>query len=115
MKISQKYSHLNGEEYLIVHHNKLYKEIKEVIKSIDANKYKTKISKEKTKTGIKALRIEYNRVLGYYIQVGKNYQNLVPDYYVFKSELTSGKRYITSELKEYEAKILNAKDQINQT
>jgi len=53
MKIFQKYSHLNGEEYLIVHHNKLYKEIKEVIKSIDANKYKTKISKEKTKTGTK--------------------------------------------------------------
>ncbi|MHA1532235.1 MAG: DNA mismatch repair protein MutS, partial [Candidatus Heimdallarchaeota archaeon] len=68
---------------------------------------------EKTKTGIKALRVEYNRVLGYYIQVGKNYLNLVPDDYVFKSELTSGKRYITSELKEYEAKILNAKDQIN--
>ncbi|NPE08471.1 MAG: DNA mismatch repair protein MutS [Asgard group archaeon] len=68
---------------------------------------------EKTKTGIKALRVEYNRVLGYYIQVGKNYQNLVPDYYVFKSELTSGKRFITSELKEYEAKILSAKDQIN--
>ncbi len=68
---------------------------------------------EKTKSGIKALRVEYNRVLGYYIQVGKNYLNLVPEYYVAKSEVTSGKRYITSELKEYEAKILNAKDQIN--
>jgi len=47
MKIAQKYSHLNGEEYLIVHHKKLYKEIKDVISSIDAEKFKTKISKEK--------------------------------------------------------------------
>ncbi len=51
MKISQKYSHLNGEEYLIVHHKKLYKEIKEVISSIDAGKFKTKISNEKTMKG----------------------------------------------------------------
>ena len=51
MKISQKYSHLNGEEYLIVHHKKLYKEIVDVIKSINANDFKTKISNEKTKIG----------------------------------------------------------------
>ncbi len=49
MKITQKYSHLNGEEYLIVHHNGLYKEIKDVIKIIDAEILKTKISKEKRK------------------------------------------------------------------
>lgn len=51
MKISQKYSHLNGEEYLIVHHKKLYKEIIDTIKSIDASKFITKESKEKTKAG----------------------------------------------------------------
>ena len=51
MKITQKYSHLNGEEYLIVHHKKLYKEITEVIKGIKADDYKTKISSEKTKMG----------------------------------------------------------------
>ncbi|HRN49059.1 MAG TPA: BglII/BstYI family type II restriction endonuclease [Niabella sp.] len=51
MKIAQKYSHLNGEEYLIVHHNNLYKEIKEVIANIDAVRLKTKISKEKRKIG----------------------------------------------------------------
>jgi hypothetical protein len=51
MKIAQKYSHLNGEEYLIVHHNKLYKEIKEVIANIDAENFRTKISKEKRKIG----------------------------------------------------------------
>jgi len=51
MKIAQKYSHLNGEEYLIVHHNKLYQEIKEVINGIDADASRTKISKEKRKIG----------------------------------------------------------------
>lgn len=53
MKIAQKYSHLNGEEYLIVHHPGLYKEIKTVIKNIDANKIKTKVSKEIRKKGTK--------------------------------------------------------------
>lgn len=51
MKISQKYSHLNGEEYLIVHHKTLYDEIVQVIKSIDASKFITKESKEKTMKG----------------------------------------------------------------
>lgn len=51
MKIAQKYSHLNGEEYLIVHHNGLYQEIKDVIASIDANDFRTKISKEVRKKG----------------------------------------------------------------
>lgn len=51
MKIAQKYSHLNGEEYLIVHHNKLYKEIKQVIASIDAESFRTKISKERRMIG----------------------------------------------------------------
>ncbi|OQX81121.1 MAG: restriction endonuclease [Bacteroidetes bacterium 4484_276] len=53
MKIAQKYSHLNGEEYLIVHHNKLYREIKDVIKNINANDFRTKVSKEKRKVGKK--------------------------------------------------------------
>lgn len=44
MKIAKKYSHLNGEEYLIVHKNNLYKEIKDVVKEIDANNFKNKIS-----------------------------------------------------------------------
>jgi len=53
MKIAQKYSHLNGEEYLIVHHKKIYREIKAVIQNIDANNFRTKVSKEKRKTGYK--------------------------------------------------------------
>lgn len=53
MKIAQKYSHLNGEEYLIVHHNELYKEIIQVVESINAEDFKTKVSREKTKKGNK--------------------------------------------------------------
>mgnify|MGYP001549801196 CR=1 FL=1 len=51
MKITQTYSHLNGEEYLIVHHNNLYKEIRQVIANVDASKFLTKVSKEKRKQG----------------------------------------------------------------
>ena len=51
MKIAQKYSHLNGEEYLIVHHKKLYKEIIDTIESINASKFMTKESQEKTMSG----------------------------------------------------------------
>lgn len=51
MEIIEKYSHLNGEEYLIVHHKKVYREIADVIQSVDANKFRTKVSKEKTMKG----------------------------------------------------------------
>ena len=51
MKIIKKYSHLNGEEYLIVHHKDLYNEIKSVIKNINAEGLKTKVSKENRKAG----------------------------------------------------------------
>ena len=51
MKIAQKYSHLNGEEYLIVHYNERYEEIKEVISQVDAEQLRTKVSQEKRKKG----------------------------------------------------------------
>ncbi len=51
MKIAQKYSHLNGEEYLIVHHSEEYNEIKKVIAEIDANTHKTKVSEERGRIG----------------------------------------------------------------
>lgn len=51
MKIGQKYSHLNGEEYLIVHHKDIYEEIKQVIDMVDADQLRTKVSKEKRKIG----------------------------------------------------------------
>ena len=61
MKIAHKYSHLNGEEYLTVHHNDLYNEIKQVVECIDADQFRTKISKEKRKIGNKLLSpIELN-------------------------------------------------------
>ncbi len=53
MKIAQKYSHLNGEEYILVHKKKLYKEIISTVEGIDANSFMTKISKEKTMKGKK--------------------------------------------------------------
>jgi hypothetical protein len=51
MKIIEKYYHLNGEEYLLVHHKKVYKEIIDIIQSIEAEKFRTKVSKEKTMKG----------------------------------------------------------------
>ena len=55
MKIAQKYSHLNGEEYLVVHHKKLYDEIVNVVSSIDDNTLWTKVSKEKRTKGVKLI------------------------------------------------------------
>ena len=63
MKIAQKYSHLNGEEYLIVHHNQIYTEIVSIIESIDASILMSKESKEKTMAGKMLFSpIELNRV-----------------------------------------------------
>jgi hypothetical protein len=62
MKIAQKYSHLNGEEYLIVHYNNLYDEIKEVVEIVNAEEYRTKISRETRKMGQTLLSpIELNK------------------------------------------------------
>lgn len=51
MRVVEKHSHLNGEEYLIVHHKRVYEEIAEVIESVDAERFRTKVSKEKRKKG----------------------------------------------------------------
>jgi hypothetical protein len=55
MVIAQKYSHLNGEEFLLVHHKKLYQELIHIVESIDAEAHRTKISREKTMRGRKLL------------------------------------------------------------
>ncbi len=65
-------------------------------------------SKERDETGIKNLKIGYTKVFGYYLEVTKSYLNLVPDYYIRKQTLANCERYVTPELKEMEAKILNA-------
>lgn len=72
-------------------------------------------AKEKERTGIKGkwLRVGYNRVFGYYIEVTNSYKNLVPeDRYMRKQTLAGAERYITEELKEIEDKILGAKDKL---
>ena len=67
---------------------------------------------EKEKTGIRALKIGYNKVFGYYIEVRHSGTELVPDYYVRKQTLANAERYITQELKEFETKILGAEEKI---
>lgn len=67
---------------------------------------------EREKTGIKGLKIKYNKVFGYFIEVTKANSELVPDYYIRKQTLVNAERYIVPELKEYEDKILNAKNRI---
>lgn len=67
---------------------------------------------EKEKTGIKGLKIKYNRVFGYYIEVTNPNLSLVPDRYIRKQTLTNCERFITQELKELETKILTASEKI---
>ncbi|MCB1195133.1 DNA mismatch repair protein MutS [bacterium] len=68
--------------------------------------------KEIERTGIKSLKVKYNKVFGYHLEVTRSYLDLVPDDYIRKQTLASAERFVTSELKEMESKILNAEDQI---
>ncbi|MCI9137590.1 MAG: DNA mismatch repair protein MutS [Lachnospiraceae bacterium] len=68
--------------------------------------------REREKTGIRNLRIKYNKIFGYYLEVTNSYQNLVPDYYTRKQTLANAERYITAELKELEDIILGAEDKL---
>ena len=68
--------------------------------------------KEREKTGIKNLRIKFNKVFGYYLEVTNSYKDMVPDYYTRKQTLTNAERYITPELKELEDVILGAEDKL---
>lgn len=67
-------------------------------------------AQQKEETGIPKLKIGYNRVFGYYIEVTNSYKELVPETYIRKQTLSNCERYITQELKELEGKILGAKD-----
>ena len=69
-------------------------------------------AREKEKTGIKNLRIKYNKVFGYYLEVTNSFKDLVPDYYTRKQTLTNAERYITPELKELEDMILGSEDKL---
>ncbi len=65
---------------------------------------------EREKTGIKSLKVGFNKVFGYYIEVSNSYKNMVPDTYIRKQTLTGGERYITEELKNMENQILGAEE-----
>ena len=71
-------------------------------------------SAERKRTGIKTLKVGYNKVFGYYISVTKSNTSMVPDDYIRKQTLVNAERYITPELKEYETLVLNAEEQIHE-
>lgn len=70
--------------------------------------------REQERTGIKKLKIGYNRVFGYYIEVSNSYKELAPDDYIRKQTLSNCERYITQELKELESKVLSAQERMVQ-
>lgn len=69
-------------------------------------------AEEKEKTGIRNLKIKYNKVFGYYLEVTNSFKDLVPEYYTRKQTLTNAERYITPKLKELEDMILGAEDKL---
>jgi DNA mismatch repair protein MutS len=69
---------------------------------------------ERKKTGISSLKVRYNQVFGYYIEVTKSNLHLVPDHYIRKQTLVNAERFITPELKEFETKVLGAEEAICQ-
>ena len=83
--------------------------------SRDARSYLANLERrERERTGIKSLKVGYNRVFGYYIEVSKANMPQVPDDYVRKQTLVGGERYITPELKEQESLILNAQERMQE-
>ena len=69
---------------------------------------------ERERTGIKNLKVGYNRVFGYYLEVTRSYYDLIPENYIRKQTLANAERFITPELKEMENLVLNAETKINQ-
>ena len=69
-------------------------------------------ARERDKTGIKNLKVKYNKVFGYYFEVTNSFKDLVPDYFIRKQTLTNAERYTTDELKELEDVILGAEDKL---
>jgi DNA mismatch repair protein MutS len=68
--------------------------------------------KEKQRTGISSLKVGYNRVFGYYIEITKSNLHMVPDDFIRKQTLVGGERFITPELKEYESKVLGSEERL---
>ena len=81
--------------------------------STEGKRWLTQIEEtEREKTGIKNLRIKYNKVFGYYLEVTKSFLSMVPDYFIRKQTLTNAERFVTPELKEIEDKILGAQEKL---
>lgn len=70
--------------------------------------------KERERTGIKSLKVGFNKVFGYYIEVTKSNLAMVPDDYIRKQTLANSERYVTEQLKEYEELILNANEKLHE-
>ncbi|NPV40192.1 MAG: DNA mismatch repair protein MutS [Anaerolineae bacterium] len=90
-------------------------ELDEVIQSTkNSRDYIANLEKvEKQRTGIKTLKVGYNKVFGYYIEISNSYVDQAPPEYIRKQTLVNGERFITPELKEYEAIVLNAEENIH--
>jgi DNA mismatch repair protein MutS len=71
-------------------------------------------AKEKSRTGIKTLKVGYNKIFGYYIEVSRGQAASVPEDYIRKQTLVNGERFITPEMKEYEARVLSAEERIRE-
>lgn len=84
-------------------------ELREIIR--DGKGWISKIeAQEKEKTGIRTLKVGYNKVFGYYIEVSNSFLNMVPKEYIRRQTLTNGERFITEQLKDMEGRVLSAKD-----
>ncbi len=82
--------------------------------SADARQYINSLEKvERQATGIKTLKVGYNKVFGYYIEVTKSNTDRVPEHYIRKQTLVNAERYITPEMKEAEVRLLNAEEEIH--
>ena len=71
-------------------------------------------AKEKSRTGIKTLKVGYNKIFGYFIEVSRGQTKSVPEDYIRKQTLVNGERYITPEMKEYKSRVLSAEEQIRE-
>ncbi len=81
----------------------------------DGRGYIAKLQEEeRERTGIPSLKVAYNKVFGYYIEITNVHKDKAPDHYIRKQTLTNAERYITPELKEFEAKVLHAEDRIGE-
>jgi len=100
---------MNDGRYIKEGFNSELDELRDINKN--AKEYIERIAiRERERTGIKTLKTGYNRVFGYYIEVSNSFKDQVPDDYIRRQTLTTGERYITEELKEFEEKVLTSEE-----